>query len=464
MPRLATWARRPWAWVLLQVLVVLAWKSVAGQLEPQEHIDSRTYLRLATDASMLEILGSIRSLGFPLLLRGLLWISGSLDALPALNLLLFGVAAVAWCAALERFGLSKLAALAAGSWPLYSQLFRELLASVMSDVPAAAMVLLVLSAFLLLLREPHRWRWWLALGVATFLAYQLRPANVFLVVLMPLAAGARRSLAFRLAVVTIAPLLLFCVLRLVLVGHFGLVPFTGHNLSGITSSMLTPELVAELPDAERPLATAILDERIRRGRLPLTASSSFEEWERFYIWNSWGNAIGLVKVEWKSAFLNAESESAPPDMAVRYRDVYIEKRLFSHCMAVLRARPGLYYSWLWRAWAHALSTTARQPWIVVPLGLWVLGWAWSRRGAAPRRDAMHHESLRKSLGLLGLGVVFYLGAMGLVLLIETPFWRYLAAAELLLPGALMAVTAEWFQSGIGGQGRPPLQRAGAAGD
>lgn len=464
MRRLYSWARLPWFWVLLQVGAIWAYMAVSGQLEPREHIDSRLYLNLAKDDPVLELLGRIRSLGYPLLLRSLLWLRGDLGWLPHLQVLLFGAAAAVWCAALRRFGLSSPAALVAGSWPIYSQLFRELAAAVMSDVPAAAVVLLALSAFLVLLREPRRRALWVAVGGVVFLAYQLRPAYVFLVALLPCAVWAlgwlerrwglhgepRRPMAWRLGLVTLLPLLLFCGLRWALVGHFGLVPFTGHNLSGITSSMLTSELVAELPAKQQPLASAILAERQRRKRQPLDARSSFDEWERFYIWNSWGNAIGVVKAEWKRGFAAAAASGTLEGSGLEHRDVYIEKRLLSHCLAVLRARPSLYLAWLGRAWGHTLLTTARQPWIYLPAALCLGAWALTRRRGdlATKEEPRQARSRAALLGLFALA--FYLVAMGLVLLIETPFWRYSASAELLLPGALLALAVELVRPSFGG--------------
>jgi hypothetical protein len=50
--------------------------------------------------------------------------------------------------------------------------------------------------------------------------------------------------------------------------------------------------------------------------------------------------------------------------------------------------------------------------------------------------------LLRSLGFLLLAFSHYLLAVGLLLLLQPPEWRYLAAAELLLPGALAAAAIE----------------------
>ncbi len=457
--RLGTWGRQPWVWVLLQALAIWGFLAFQGRLEPHHHIDSHFYVRLAKDFSWIDILGSRRTLGYPLFLRALFWLRGDLGWLPHLQVLSLGAAAVLWCAALQRFGLSAPAALVAGSWPLYARLFRVLKASVMTDLPAATLALFALAALLFLLCEPRRTRWWAGLGVLLFLAYQVRPSYASLVLFLPLAAWVssrlearwklggepRRGLVSRLGLLMCGPLLLFCACRWALVGHFGLVAFTGHNLSGLTSSMLSPELVAELPAAEQPLAAAILALRQEKGLAPLDARSRAEEWGRFYNWNCWEAAVRLVRTAWKQDLAEASARGPIRGTAVEHRDIYVERRLLPLSVSILRARPGLYLVWMSRGWTHALLTTGKQPWIFIPAVL--LGLSWLLFGRL--RGGAHRQERGRCLLVLLLALAYYLATMGLVLLVEIADWRYIAAAELLLPGAMLAMAVELFRSGSG---------------
>lgn len=443
--------RQPWFWVLLQVVAIWGFMALTGQLEPIRHVDSGFYLSLARKASLLEMLGSLRTLPYPLLIRGLRWWLADLAWLPGLQVLAFGAAAVFWSFALRRFGLSVPAALIAGSLPLYSPLFWGLKSSVMTDLPAASLALLTLSSWLMLLRSSGSKLAWWAVGVLFFLTFQMRPSYLFLVVLLPAATWALRALAtrwwfsaiprggmaWRLAGVVWVPLLLFCCCRWVLVGHFGVVAFAGHNLTGLTASMLSPELVAKLPVSERSLARSILVEREKKGLVPLDALSSPEQWMRDYNWNCWHAGIRLARRDWR---LESAAASGNAAGSFRHRDVYVEKKLLSLSLAILRARPGLYVAWLVRGLGHTLVATARNGWILFPAVALGLAWwfAWRR---AQGTLALGEERVRMLLVLL-LAFSYYLATVGLVLLVEIPGWRYLAAAELLLPGALLAAAVE----------------------
>ncbi len=429
----------------LQAGAVFVANLLSPGFEPIVRIDSRLYQHLADRASLLDLLESIRTLGYPLSLRGMGWLSPDLGWLPHVQLGVYCLAVVGLCAALRRFGLSDGAAFAAATPPLYSPLVSFLAPSIMSDLPAASLALATVASLLVVLAEPRKRMAWAGLGLALFLTYQFRPSYLFLVALVPLAglaSGRRRAAA--LAALAFVPLLAFCAVRWWAVGHFGLVAFTGHNVSGLTTSMLTPELISELPEGERELAVRILEERQRKGHPAVDASSGVEAWRKPFIANSWRTAVPAARQVWE------EGPGAGKAGSIQGRDLWVDRRLATLSVAVLRARPGLYLVWLGRAWVLTLWQTAANPWVwgtaAAAAGAATVAWVRRRRGgrSASGRTALP-AGLTSSLRFLAFACSFYLLAIGLLLLLQPPEWRYVAAAELLLPGALAAVAVELWR-------------------
>jgi MYXO-CTERM domain-containing protein len=141
------------------------------------------------------------------------------------------------------------------------------------------------------------------------------------------------------------------------------------------------------------------------------------------------------------------------------RDLFVDLRLTRFSKAVIAAQPSLYGAWLARAWLRALRLTLSKPWVWGPAALLALAVLIRRRRRTPDEVAgPAPPSLRPALAFLTLSVSFYLASMALVLLVEPPEWRYLASAELLLPGGLLAVAAELIGGArrSGRSPRPPL--------
>src|SRR5262249_45792735 len=132
---------------------------------------------------------------------------------------------------------------------------------------------------------------WAALTASLFLTYQVRPIYQFLVVLFPvigwvllgMIAGRDpwRRLRWRvflgLAAVGLLPFLGWCTLRLYVVGHLGLVSFTGNTMGGIAGQILDETVVPELPEWHQDFARRLLERRdkILAGQL----RADFGPWE-----------------------------------------------------------------------------------------------------------------------------------------------------------------------------------------
>jgi hypothetical protein len=271
-----------------------------------------------------------------------------------------------------------------------------------------------------------------------------------------------------LAALVLAPLLAWCSLRLAVVGHFGVVSFTGYNLIGLTASMLDGPLAARLPPSDRVLAGQILEWRRERGWRPVRAGSTLSKWRRPF------NANSLEAGRAARALAEGDLPTTVPRARRRALvNVEADRRLTRLSLAVLRARPEVYLAWLRLGWRSSLAATGADPWVWVPallLAASLVGAAGldrSRRVRAMPAEAGRLGPGRPAWGLLLASLGYFLAALGLVLLVEVPYARYLAAAELLLPGALAATAVEvWVRrrGRSGGSAMSPLNPLDLTGD
>jgi hypothetical protein len=141
-------------------------------------------------------------------------------------------------------------------------------------VPESAAVSFLLLAFAGILAASRSltafWVLLVPIGIATGIAYILRPTFLPAMVVIPALwlVLALRNEQTRRASRTI---LLFCAVGLPFViqsgirwravGDFNIVSFGGYQMSAMTGFMLTPEVVDSLPDGVRPTASAILNAR-----------------------------------------------------------------------------------------------------------------------------------------------------------------------------------------------------------
>jgi hypothetical protein len=484
--------RAPAALVAGSAMVLLLAAVATGfALSPQARVVTAkddAYLEASELSSLPDLLSHQRTVGYPLLLRLTRAVSPGYRALPLIQAGIFlGAVALFWLG-LVRFGLGPGTALAAIAPLAASELVVPFARRVHSDTVGAALALAAIAALLFALRRPT-WRTWSGLALALFLAYQVRPAYLFLLLLVPILAfilprrqdaGERSAPAGRLAGVALAlalgPFLLFCTLRLALVGHFGLVSFSGFNVVGIAASMITPEVARALPAEHQPLAETILAGRRQRGLEPIEersfpgSAARFRAWSADYDTNIWrisgraafrqafarqdrergANAAPGPEEPTPAADVGREGARARRRLGPRRRWAYHEanRALLGLSLAVFRQRPGLYASWVVQGFRRGtLGTLSQVRGVREALafaGLAALALAASslkplggRRGAGAGRG--WRRAVARSEPLCWIAAGFFAGGLALVVLVEPPFERYLWAVGLFLPAAAAAL-------------------------
>ncbi len=464
----------PLFWLTLQIALTVIFVGAAGGLEARRVPDTRSY-EIASDLDTLgERLGYYRSIGYPLFLDAVKAVGLTQQAIPSIQLAAYILALYLFWWALWRFSGSKWLAYAA-TFPLPWAAVMELVNRIQPDFLSAAATIAAVSITFLLVTKPRSLWLWTGFLLSAMAAYHLRPAAVFLIGFLPLLGGVvfwirnsgSRPRAIRFALLlmlaTVMPYWGFCTLRLVSVGHFGLVSFGGTNLAGLAANFISGGLITELPQEHRPLARGMLKLRRRIGLEPMMKGDRAEEFFAQYSDNIWKVANPAGKFELRKRKLDLERTGAQdrwrqnaawqrqPEMVARNTIVGAMSK------SVIRNRLHLYFSWVRAAQRYGLRQLTDYLWIVGPflLSLISLPLMLLRCRKAPTSsvrirddpDPADHPTTQQTLiALLILGVGFFSGYLFLVSLISFPFTRYFQSMILFAPTMLCAqLFAIWRQ-------------------
>lgn len=451
--------RRPGTWLAIQLLAVVVICGACGFCKPQMFADTQSYI----DASRLpfrQALVSPRTLGYPLLLRAAAALAPDCRAVPWLHLAMLAAAVAFTYFAVRRFDAPPWEALAFSSGFLYAALLpswavsgslrptlqpESTVAAVLTDfagLVAAGTAVACLFWVAGVRKSPAAW---CTLALTTAASYHIRPAYLFLVVLLPSAGSllfwirarhrgerfAWRWIVPGLLAAAFVPLLAYSLLRMLTVHDFGLVAFGGDTSTGLAAELLDWELVdRELPAQYRPLATAILRERERRGM-----ESVFEGRARVSMWR------------YERQFCpNIYEISIPAAKRIYGNDqVVLNRELGNYSRAVLGHRRGKHLLWA----AYMLPRTAAKMlyrgwclWLLVPSA--VLLTALRRRmlrgvpACGALQDALRIPPLLA--GTSAVAVLFYLGVVfTLILAASYADSRLVVPSAAFLPSLLLLV-------------------------
>ena len=430
-----------WAPLLLLVALLLAtwgWRAVSADMRPVLEADTEGYLTAPPISETVRALSYFRTVGYPLFLQHARKLGPGFSAIPWVQAAIFTFAILYLYLALKRFtGRAWIALLAV--LPLPFAATTRYTASLLTESLAASLTLMVVASVLWLVHTRSRCLAWPALVIAAlvFAAIQVRPTTQWLVVWVPIAVAMlawrsdqrRRRVAIAL-LATALPWLAFSTLRYSVVGHFGLVSFTGTNLAAVATFVADADSVDSMPRGVKPIGRLIVKRRDGRDWPRLRFGDDSRDWFRRYNQSLW-------KVAYRSAnwHMHRELQRAQADSGVdlwgRTFPVERDRRLQVFALTAIRNQPGAYASWVWGAIRYGLAGMGRTPAVLVGVGLLVVASAWR---------LFSRSSAEIDGRITGVGITWLThtaGALLLVCMISFPMARYLSEVILLLPSALI---------------------------
>ena len=219
-----------------------------------------------------------------------------------------------------------------------------------------------------------------ALLIATFFAYQIRPAFIVLPIAFLLCSfylffikDINRNILASISILLIAPLVLFFSLRFFVVGQFGLVAFTGPHLAGHAVMYLDQDTINSLPENNKDFAGKLLESKTK---LDPSSTEGYDcrALEKFNItsyssillrykselscWNflnmtAWVIAINDIKKTWplENASQNLDPWNHVYTLASYFSgdNVKVDKYLVNQSVEILKIKYKSYFSWIFSA-------------------------------------------------------------------------------------------------------------------
>ncbi len=408
-----------------------------------------------TGDTLLIWLAGERTLGFPLFLKALSAASPSFALFPAATWLVNTLCVWFLFRQVLKTGLRPLTAWLVCAPLLFHQPLLYFGRVLGSDCVGASLSLAAVGGLLWVLTRPRQAAAWATLALFTFLAYQVRPAYLGLVVSLPVLGvvlalvGARHSLSVTrrplllglgLGTATIAPLLLFCALRLSLVGSFALTSFGHINLFGLTSQLLTNEELATLPGDLPLVGEKIAEARHGPYEQCLLPDYGFSQIETMCYNEVLWPVVGALQ---KDGMTMAQ----------------IDEALGRFNATVLRRAPVRYVKTVMKLWLFTLVSLVNEHAVLLFSGL-LLVLSWLRQVFRP--VPLEAAALRRELGERAFvgwlaGVHFFL-LQWVVVLVELPVKRYTHATGIFIACVLLlAAVLPWRRNkddSVGRASRP----------
>jgi hypothetical protein len=341
--------------------------------------DSASYVNFSFN-SLSDIVSQERTFFYPLFLNLVKVISPNFHLLPAAQFVVYALAVFIFFRGLRIANFSKIQALVTALPLLHTQILWRFVHVQVAEILSVSMAILTIAFMFMFLQQNHNNFLLIALSLSLFLTYQTRPSFLFLIPLVPLLSvillfffnyhqrvnkNFYRNIAIKVLIACLIPYLLFNILRTSLVNTSGVVSFAGYSLSGITTQMLTADLIPELPIKQQQLARAIVDwreqlknmspEQLSRAInepfnnhknmapcLIPASKATFSQWSYCYNFNCWRTAIKVAK--------NMYGDNP----------VIVNNSLKDLSLSIIKIQPRLYFRWIYNSLKVALSTFVYQ--------------------------------------------------------------------------------------------------------
>ena len=441
------WTRHPTFWFVVQSIVLTILLAGTSQLTPHSTPDTLSYQRFPF-GSLHAAFEHSRTFGYPFFLRATGSLANHSDAVPGCQLAAHIAAVFVFYLGLSRLLDSRWFAFAAACPLLYSNILFGYVNNLIADSLGSSLSVATVGLLIWVVSGIRSYWLWIALSAACFATYQVRPAYLFLVLLLPTLGMSLywmrtrlvsqtdteiRWLGFKLTVCGLFPLLAYCGLRWWVMGHFALVSFGGNNFVGTVGVFLTPELVSELPRDLQPLAEVAIETRkkavVRHPEYSTEPTLQYMEIEDRFDFNTW------------TVFVPSAQRVYGDDQP------RVNAELRRLAMAIVECRPGYYSAWLakaaWRGICVMLLDLAQNPIYLGGLvGLLVFhGYVVVRTMGVPPETRLGHridsgETYLPFNAMLLVALLF--ASMKLLLIIVTtpPLGRFMDAAGVFFPALL----------------------------
>lgn len=271
-------------------------------------------------------------------------------ALPGVQTAFYLAAALCLHVSLRGYGLSARGAGSVTGALLCANLLLLWHDAVHPEFLAVVAMLFALVCTLRLAAGRAFWPHALLLGLALGLAYLLRPTFLPAILLLPLLYALLARLrgeerigrrAAALVLLCALPFLVNSTIRWREVGDFNLVSFGGYQMSGMAGLMLTPQIVAGLPEDIRPLGQAILGAREAAERAgDVIATPLNSRGERSFV----STAIGYYDLYARTYDDLLQRRIGP--LQANESWVAFNARLMRLSLATIRAAPERYAAWV----------------------------------------------------------------------------------------------------------------------
>ncbi len=427
--------RRPWFYFILQVAGLAAAFVFLGKFTPVSVGDTSDYLQFPLQEPV-EALRHPRTCGYPVFLAFSRLFAPQCQAAPVLDFALHVVAVAIFWLGLRRIIQSPWTGMAVASSLLYSNTLLRYGNNLAADSLASSLAIATIGWLLVTVFSPSRryLHWW-ALALGVFACYQVRPAYLFMIPLVPILGALLwwltmpnlpawrpgRSLLVSLVLAVSVPYLAFCTLRWLAVDQFSLVSFGGNNFAGVVCMFVSDDDVENLPADVRPLAEAIVRRRhtVAESRPDYAAEATRRYME--------------IEVPFDTN-INSVCVAAAREV---YGDDWVEgnRALWQFAAAVVAEKPLDYGVWLVKAFIRAVYMIVSE-YIMSPVyffGLLALAachtWSVVLRKRSARDVSQADPSLFVEINALWMiAGGFALAQVGLVIATTPPLGRFMDAA------------------------------------
>ncbi|GEA28115.1 hypothetical protein MiAbW_02687 [Microcystis aeruginosa NIES-4325] len=335
--------------------------------------DSPGYVNFSFN-SLSAIISQQRTFFYPLFLNLVKVISPDFHLLPAAQFVVYALAVFVFFRGLRIANFSKIQALVTALPLLHTQILWRLVPAQLPEILSVSMAILTIAFMFMFVKQTYNPFLLITLSLSLFLTYQTRPSFLFLIPLVPLLTfvlvfffnyhhrvrnNFYRNILIKVVIACFIPYLLFNILRTSLVNTSGVVSFSGYSLSGITTQMLTADIIPELPVEQQQLAQAIVDWREQlKNMSPEELSQAIDEqfnhenmtpclipaskatytqWYYCFGFNSWRTAIKVAN--------NLYGDNP----------VLVNDSLKDLSLSIIKIQPRLYFKWIYNGLKLALK-------------------------------------------------------------------------------------------------------------